>query len=97
MVIYVESTEGFKRAEEILKHVYVKGEHPHSFRFSLPGETLTRALLRRNLGMYLGQSPRVIARQILDEFTRSLESRLKTDPYRIPIEVAEAGPIPQTA
>jgi hypothetical protein len=88
LVAYVEGTEGFERAGPVLRHRYSAGLGLDRFRVRLPGESLTRALLR--FGWFdLREVPeRKIPERVLDEFRTALAARMAADPYRPPSAVA---------
>jgi hypothetical protein len=96
---YVEHTDGFDRAKEVLVWKYQRCRELVDFPIRGPGETLVRALLRRSWGGMLGRPPYQVAAAIHDEFVRGLSSRLLIEPFRPiradepedPLEIAEAA------
>ncbi len=86
---YVEHTDGFDRAKEVLAWKYSRCRDLVDFPIREPGETLVRALLRRCWGGMLGWAPYRIAPAIHDEFMASLTNRVLREPF-VPIRAAEA-------
>ena len=85
---YVENTDGYERAREVLVWKYQRCRELVDFPIRAPGETLVRALLRRSWGGMLGRPPYQVAQAIHDEFIRSLEDRVRRQPFR-PIRFVE--------
>jgi len=85
---YVEQTEGFERAREVLVWKYQRGRFLQEFPIRQPGETLVRALLRRSWGGLIGRPQYQVAKEIHDEFMRSLTDRIIREPFR-PIRTEE--------
>ena len=83
---YVEHTEGFEKAKEVLVWKYQRCRELADFPVRGPGETLARALLRRCWGGLLGRHSYQVARLIHDEFMDSLADRVGREPFR-PIRV----------
>jgi hypothetical protein len=79
---YVEHTDGFERAREVLVWRYQRCRELADFPIRQPGETLVRALLRRSWGGMLGRPPYQIARTIHDEFVANLAARTLQEPFR---------------
>jgi len=86
---YVEHTEGFERAREVLAWRYRQCGSLTDFPIREPGETLGRALIRRCWGDMLGRRPYQIATAIHDEFWVALSERVLREPFR-PVRPAEA-------
>jgi len=86
---YVEHTDGFDRAREVLVWKYQRCRELVDFPIREPGETLVRALLRRSWGGMLGRPPYQVAQTIHDEFVSALAERVRCDPFR-PIRAVEA-------
>jgi hypothetical protein len=85
---YVEHTDGFDRAREVLIWKYQRCRELVDFPIRQPGETLVRALLRRSWGGMLGRPAYQVASAIHDEFVSSLSARLLIEPFR-PIRADE--------
>jgi len=85
---YVEHTDGFDRAREVLVWKYQRYHDLVDFPIRGPGETLVRALLRRSWGGMLGRPPYRVAQAIHDEFMNSLTERTLREPFR-PIRATE--------
>ena len=85
---YVEHTDGFERAKDVLVWRYQRGQELEDFPVRQPGETLARALLRRCWGHLLGRAPYRIAPLIHEEFLVSLSDRVLREPFR-PIRVED--------
>lgn len=88
---YVEHTEGFERARDVLAWRYRFCRELVDFPVRDPGETLVRALLRRSWGAMLGRRPYQIARAIHDEFLDALVERVRREPFRPirPVEIED--------
>ena len=85
---YVERTEGFERASEVLAWKYRRCGELLDFPIREPGETLVRALLRRSWGDMLGRPPYRVAQSIHDEFMQKLADRVRREPFR-PLRIVE--------
>jgi len=85
---YVEHTDGFDRAKDVLVWKYSRCRELVYFPIREPGETLVRALLRRSWGGMLGRPPYQVAWAIHDEFVANLTDRVLRDPFR-PIRAIE--------
>jgi len=85
---YVEHTDGFERAQDVLVWKYQRCRELVDFPIREPGETLVRALLRRSWGGMLGRPPYQVARAIHDEFVANLSERVQREPFR-PIRAIE--------
>jgi hypothetical protein len=79
---YVEHTEGFERAKEVLIWRYQRCQELHEFPLREPGESLVRALLRRSWGNLLGRPQYQVAREIHDEFMELLADRVNREPFQ---------------
>jgi len=88
---YVEHTDGFDRAREVLAWRYRQCRELIDFPIRGPGETLVRALLRRSWGGMLGRPPYQVAQSIHDEFFAVLCERVAREPFRPirPVEIED--------
>ncbi len=80
-VRYVESCSGFSEAHEALRWVFVLGRRSQDFPLVGPGETLSRALLRRGWGFCLGIGRRDICGAVVAMFQQTLIDCLVTRPF----------------
>lgn len=76
---YVQRVPGYERAYPVLVHVHAEFQPVEIFRVCEPGETLMRALLRREWGDLIGTPRHLVGRAIYGEFRLRL-SALAHDP-----------------
>ena len=86
LVMYIESTEGFEQAREILAHLYARFLPIATYRYRQPGETRLRAAMRHGQAseMLAGKSDSQLAQTLHDDFMDRLIKRQKEHPFKVP-------------
>jgi hypothetical protein len=94
IVRYVEETKGFAKAKPVLVHVYARCKPLEAFSIETPGHGYLNCLYEHGWGMFFRSPRKEVPRAVLLEFIVALELRIKIDPYRVPLEITQASPIP---